>query len=564
MEIKRLLNLLKKCRSNINPFIKQNIAFIVLSELVVLLSITIPLIIRFLIDNILTDNKWHLFPTFIIVMGITIILSRILCITTNIIYNRFSACIEEKARNSLFSFVIKKDLAFFSKTGDGEIIDRLMRSPDQLHAIPSLYLERLLSSLGTLLAVFVILFIINLKMAIASLIAVPIFLLIYLRTRKIFFKQVQKAREESSKLTDFYTCTLRNVKQIKNLGSEEDEQQVSAQKNQNMKNLSLKFSITGSFVDNAVQMVTQLNQLGILIYGALQIYNGQMTIGTLVAFYSYLDLLYQPLISIIQTFKDINNSLVSIERYLEYYNHDHEEDYNSGKYHAFPTNDIIFDNVSFSYDQKVVFEKVCIQIKDGEKVLLSGKSGIGKSTLVSLIKRFYSCQGGTIKIGGININDYRLVDLRRNIMYITQDDYFYPVSIRENFLRINPSLSDPDIVEALKKAQLFDDIFSPGKSGLETTLEKNGITLSGGQRRRMSLALLFASHAPIVILDEPFSGLDEPTRIKLWKITKDYLSNKTVIVIDHNFTDSDFFDKTFEVNATNNIAVYNTKKGELP
>lgn len=131
--------MLRKCYPNIRPFMRQNIAFILLTECVVALTLIVPLIIRFLIDDVLGANQWDRFTEFVIFMGLAIIISRMLSIATNILYNRFSANIEAKARDSLFSCIIKKDLEFFNSTGDGEIVDRLMRSPEQLHTIPSIY-----------------------------------------------------------------------------------------------------------------------------------------------------------------------------------------------------------------------------------------------------------------------------------------------------------------------------------------------------------------------------------------------------------------------------------------
>lgn len=547
MKLKRMLLLLRKCYPNIKPFMRQNIAFILLTECVVVLTLLVPLIIRFLIDDVLEANQWDKFSAFVIFMGLAIIMSRMLSIATNILYNRFSANIEAKARDSLFSCIIKKDLEFFNSTGDGQIVDRLMRSPEQLHTIPSIYLERLISSIGTIIIVFVILFTINPIMALFSLVAVPIFIVIYVKTRERFFTQVQKAREESAKLTDFYVSTIRSIKQVKNICSEDYEQDAGEYRNKTIKRLSLKYAITGAFVTNGVQIVTQFNQLGVLIYGAQLIHYGQMTIGTLVAYYSYLDLLYQPFISIIQTLNDMNESLVGIERYLEYYNNDNEEFVGENGVASIYSPSITFSNVSFSYGSQNVLKNVNIQINAHEKVLVVGKSGIGKSTIVSLIKRFFPCSDGSIEIGGINLNQYNLKALRKNIAYTTQEDLFFPASIRENFIRIDPNISDNKIENILKKVELYDDIFIFGKNGLDTSLEKNAVAFSGGQRRRLSLAMMLACSAPIVILDEPFVGIDKKTQEKIWANIKEELRNKTVIIIEHNFSDPNYFQKVFEI-----------------
>ena len=364
-----------------------------------------------------------------------------------------------------------------------------------------------------------------------------------------FFSQVQKAREECSSLTNFFVGIFRNIVQVKNLGSESYEHKEGECRNNKIRNLCLQFSITGAFVTNGVQIVTQLNQLGVLIYGALLIHKANMTIGALVAFYSYLEMLYAPIISIIHTLNDMNQSLVGIERYLEFYNNKNEEDYTSGDRKTISSPSICFSHVSFAHGEHCVLKDVNMYISAGEKVLLVGKSGIGKSTIVSLIKRFYQCSDGEITIGGVDIRKYDLRALRKNVNFVMQNNSFLPVSIRENFHRFNPQLTDSEIIEILKKVQMYDDIFSLGKDGLDTLLDKNAVSFSGGQCRRLSLAAIFSCSAPIVVLDEPFVGIDKETQEVLWTNIKEELKDKTVIIIDHNFDDEQFFQKVFEINS---------------
>lgn len=553
MSFKKIWILLGRCYPNIKPFMRQNIIFIILTECVVGLSLLVPLLLKYLIDNILLADQWDRFPGFIVILSISIVLSRLLSIATNILYNSFSANIQAKSRNSLFSCLIKKNMSFYNSTPDGELVDRLMRSPDHLHTIPSIYLERMISSVGTVIIVFLILFSIHPVMAFYSLIAVPVFVFIYIKTRELFFDQLRKAREESGKLTDFYVNTIRNMKQVKNFCSETYELAEGAARNEKIKSLSLKCALTGAFVSNGVQIATQLNQLGILIYGAQLINSGEMTIGTLVAFYSYLDILYGPFTSIIQTLNDMNSALVGIERYLEFYNHDHEEFIDIDGLNAISSPSISFANVSFSYGEKKVLNDVNFSINAFEKVLLVGKSGIGKTTIVSLIKRYFPCSEGKITIGGADITKYNLSTLRRNVAYLTQEDLFFSASIRENFIRVNSNLSDSEIEEILKKAELHDEIFSQGKLGLDTSLEKNAVAFSGGQRRRLSLAMIFACSAPIIIMDEPFAGLDKETQRKLWGSINEEFKDKSVIMIDHNITDTEHFQKVFELTAHGSV-----------
>lgn len=546
MKLKKILKRIIQCSHLIKPFIYQNILFILLTELIVGLTLFIPLILRYLMDNILTMKNWDLFPKFVIMMSVALVISQILSLATNIIYNRFSVNIEEKARNDLFSSILKKDLQFFNEVEDGDLVDRLMRSPEQLHTIPSLYAERLLSSIATIVVVFTIIININVNMALFSVIATPLFVISYIKSRKLFYEQVKEARQESASLTNFYLSTIRNVKHVKNMVYEEDEKEISVQSNRVLKKLGIKYSLTGAIVNNGVQILTKFNQLGALIYGSILVNNGEMSMGTLVAFYSYLELLYSPVVSIIQTLTELNSSVVEMERYLEYYNENHEENFIDGLSFEPSKMSIEFQNVNFSYAKNEILKNLSFSIGHAEKVLLVGKSGIGKTTIISLLKRFYQPESGSIKIGDINIESYNLRELRKSIMYVTQDSFFSPVSLRDNFKKVNPNITEREMIDALHKVSMYDDIFNSDKQGLETILTRNGDNFSGGQKRRISIAMVFASSASIIILDEPFVGLDLFTADKIWNNFKKEVTNKTVLIIDHNFKDMEFFDKVLE------------------
>lgn len=546
MKFKKILNLIVQCSHLIKPFIYQNILFIFLTELIVGLTLIFPLILRYLIDDILTMKNWNLFPNFVLMMSVALVISRILSLATNIIYNRFSVNIEEKARNDLFRSILKKNMQFFNEVDEGDLVDRLMRSPEQLHTIPSLYAERLLSSIATIIVVFIIIININTSMALFSIIVTPLFVILYIKSRKLFYEQVRDARQESACLTNFYLSTIRNVKHVKNMVYEEDEKEISDKSNRALKKLGIKYSLTGAIVNNSVQILTKFNQLGVLIYGSVLVNNGVMSIGTLVAFYSYLELLYTPVVSIIQTLTELNSSIVGMERYLEYYNEKNEENYSDGLSFKPSKMSIEFEDVTFSYSKNVILKNLSFSIDHAEKVLLVGKSGIGKTTIISLLKRFYQYESGSIKIGDTNIESYNLRELRKNIMYVTQDSFFSPVSLRDNFKKVNPNITETEIIDALNKAAIYDDIINSDKEGLDTILTRNGDNFSGGQKRRISIAMVFASNASIIILDEPFVGLDRYTSNKIWNNLKTDLANKTVLVIDHNFTDTDFFNKVLE------------------
>jgi ABC-type bacteriocin/lantibiotic exporter with double-glycine peptidase domain len=532
----------------------QNVVFITVTEMQILLQLAMPLLLRFLIDDVLTAGQWSLFPNFAVMMAAVIVALCALNLTSNIMFVTFSENISATARNALFKRLFKKSLTFFHKTGDGDITERLMTSSTQLHMTVSLFLERLISGFAYITVTFVLIFTMHPPMALASLLAVPVFILAYIKSKDKMVQCVSKLRAKQAEQQGFYIDTVRNAQLVKNFTSEEAEYLISKANNAELKDLSIRANRMGAIARNIVSFATRLNQMAVLCYGGYLVYTGAMTVGTLVAFYTLLSYVYEPLVSIMQTLTDLNSSFVGMERYLEYDNEEYEEDYEGGKSFGEFREAIEFKDVSFAYTGKDdVLKNINLNIAAGDKILLSGKSGIGKSTTTSLLKRFYEVSSGAITVDGRNIKEINLPSLRQNIFCLSQSSSFYNATVRENFRRIAADMDDGAMWEALKKARIDTVLQDPDHAGLDTRLEKNAVTFSGGQRQRLNLALLFSAKARIVILDEPFSGLDKNTTGEVWEELKTFLKDRTAILIDHAPIDRQYFHRVFTMDNAGNI-----------
>lgn len=243
----------------------------------------------------------------------------------------------------------------------------------------------------------------------------------------------------------------------------------------------------------------------------------------------------------------LNKTIVCVERFFEYNNEDQLEDFHLGENHNIHKGNIIFSNVDFSYKNELVLKNASFIINNSDKVLLKGKSGSGKSTIFSILKRFYPIDSGIVYIDGKDINEMNLKDLRQQIYYLSQDNGFFECSIRENFKRINNDLSDEEIWTALYKAKIDEVIKKPEYEGLDTMLFKNANNFSAGQKQRLNLARLFVQNQKIVILDEPFTGIDQLTVEGIWLNMKSFLEDRTVIFVDHNFQDKSYFNKNLKL-----------------
>ncbi len=278
--------------------------------------------------------------------------------------------------------------------------------------------------------------------------------------------------------------------------------------------------------------------LGLAIaYGSWLIVQGSITPGNFVSFLTALLMLYTPLKNISNVAVSVQHSFMAIERVFEILERPSElVEKEAPRKLDGVKNGITYENVTFSYKKGVdVLRDINLDVKVGEMIALVGNSGGGKSTLVSLIPRFYDVKKGGIKIDGVDIRDFSLHDLRQNIAVVFQDNFLFDGTIKENILLGKPDATDEDVARALESACLTDFIASLEK-GVETYIGERGILLSGGQKQRVAIARAFLKNAPIVILDEATSALDNKSEEIVQKAIDNLMKDKTVFVIAHRLS----------------------------
>ena len=272
-------------------------------------------------------------------------------------------------------------------------------------------------------------------------------------------------------------------------------------------------------------------------YGSHLILTGKITSGNFVSFITALIMLYTPIKNLGNNFNAVQFSFMAIERVFNILEQKPAivdtpnavvlKEINSG---------VSFKNVNFEYvKDRPVLKNINLEVKKGETIALVGNSGGGKSTIVSLIPRFYDIKSGEIQIDGVNIRNYTLESLRQNIAIVFQDNFLFSGTIKQNILLGKHDATDAEIQQALKMAYL-DEFVGTLKEGLNTQIGERGILLSGGQKQRVAIARAFLKNAPIVILDEATSALDNKSEAIVQKAIDNLMTNKTVFVIAHRLS----------------------------
>ena len=272
-------------------------------------------------------------------------------------------------------------------------------------------------------------------------------------------------------------------------------------------------------------------------FGSALILNGKISSGSFVSFLTALIMLYQPIKSLGNNYNSVLLSFLAIERVINVLhtipsvqNVENPMPFNSD----FKT--IEFKNLSFEYNAGVpVLKDINLTVRRGETLALVGNSGGGKTTIVSLLPRFYDATNGQILIDGIDIRNIDLASLRQNIAVVFQDNFLFAGTIRENILLGNESATDAELEQAIKMAYL-DDFVAGLKDGLDTQIGERGVMLSGGQKQRVAIARAFLKNAPILILDEATSALDNKSEAIVQKAIENLMQDKTVFVIAHRLS----------------------------
>jgi len=275
----------------------------------------------------------------------------------------------------------------------------------------------------------------------------------------------------------------------------------------------------------------------VLGYGTQLILKGSMTAGGFASFVTSLLLLYKPIKTLGGTLTGIQGVFVAMGRVFELFDYNSElKDERNALSLKGLDGSICFENVNFEYvENRPVLNNLNLEVKKGETLAIVGNSGGGKSTLVNLIPRFYDVTSGSIKFDGVDIRNYTMSSLRKNIAMVFQDNFLYSGSLKENILMGNPSATEEEINQAIHYAHL-EEMIADLPEGLDTLIGERGTTLSGGQRQRIAIARAMIRKSPIVILDEATSALDNKSEGIVQKALDNLIKNKTVFVIAHRLS----------------------------
>lgn len=438
-------------------------------------------------------------------------------------------------RAMLFAHLQKLSLRFYANRKTGEIISRVIHDVEQTKTFVITGLMNVWLDMSTILIALVIMFSFDVTLTLVAIILFPL----YGFSVKYFYARLrQLTRERSQKLADVQSHLHERVQGMavtRSFALEDYEQKEFAKHNQNFLAKAIDHTKWNAYTFAITNTITDLAPLLVIAYAAYEVIHGHLTVGTMVAFVGYMERVYNPLRRLINSSTMLTQSIASIDRVFELANENYDiqdkaDAIELGKVRG----EISFENVSFRYNdtEREVLTNIDLHVRAGETIALVGMSGGGKSTLVSLIPRFYDVSQGAIKIDGIDIRDVTQRSLRKNIGMVLQDNILFSESIATNIRLGNPYATDEEVIAAAKAANAHDFIMElPNR--YDTLVGERGVKLSGGQRQRIAIARVFLNDPPILIFDEATSSLDLESEHMIQEALDKLAAERTTFIVAH-------------------------------
>ncbi len=451
------------------------------------------------------------------------------------ITSRIGYRLAHKLRRELFAHLQRLSLSFHNRSETGELLTKVTADTNNLRDTFSEFALSFVTEFITLLGMLLIMFLINWQLSLIVLATFPVLALISVYRFHAIRESARAQRSAEGKIASKLHEILNSIQVVQAFGRERYEERRFETQSEATLSESIRTARLEAASSRAVDIVSAIGMFALLVFGSLQALDGKITPGSVLVFAAYMNSLNVPIRTLAKLSAKISRSMVSAGRIAEVLEVQPEiEDKTDAIEAKNLRGDICFQNVSFDYgDGRKILKNINFQIPAGKKVALLGMSGAGKSTIISLILRFYdSCAGG-ILIDGANIKDYKRESLRGEIGIVLQDTILFGASIRENIAYGKENATEDEIIFAAKSAHAHEFI-TKLKQGYDTILGERGGTLSGGQRQRIALARAFIRNVPILILDEPMTGLDAKSEALVRDATSRLMEGKTCLLITHD------------------------------
>ena len=507
--------------------------------IVALLQLAPPRIIGFIVDAVAKDTltmqmltRWM---TILIVAGILMYVLRYIW---RVMIFGSSVYLAREMRERLFTHFTRMSPSFYQRRRVGDLMAHATNDINAVQQTAGTGILTLFDSLST--GGFVILmmgFSISWKLTLIALVPIPVMIFLTSYYGRLLRSRFRVAQEAFSDLNDKTQESISGIKVLKTFGQQKEDVESFTRRSEQVVKENMRVAKVDALFDPTISGIFAISYILSFYYGTRFIQAGELSIGDLVAFTSYLGLLTWPMLAIGFLFNIVERGNASYSRIQNLLSVEAEIQDRPNAISQLPHGDIVFDLDTFTFpdDTRPSLHDLHFTLKQGETLAIIGKTGSGKTAILKLLMREFENYKGTITYGGLPITKYKKECLRQAIGYVPQDHFLFSTTLGENIAFTNPDIGQDKIVEAAKSAQIHEDILS-FEDGYDTMVGERGVSLSGGQRQRVSIARALLMDPELLLLDDSLSAVDARTEEAILRSLKEERTGKTTIITSHRLS----------------------------
>lgn len=527
--------MLKEFIKYYKPYKLLFISDMLASLLISLSAMVYPIITRNMLNDFIPNSKYDLIIKFGIILLVIYVIRALLKYFVQFYGHVMGVRIQSDMRKELFGKIQRLPYSYFDNHETGAIMSNLTNDIFEISELAHHGPENVIMCTLMIILSFIYLATINLNLTLIIFASVPFLFFISMKLRKKMREASRKSKIAMSGINAGISSSISGIRVTKAFNNSELEMKKFDGYNKDfIEARKLHFKSFATF-NSSTSFITDFFNVICLISGGIFLYKGLITFGDYSTFIVSINLFITPVTTLVQFSEQLEEGIAGFEKFERVMAEKEEYDSPNTKDYKDLNGDIEFKNVCFKYDSNEVLDDISFKVKKGQTVALVGESGGGKTTICHLLPRFYNIDSGSIEIDNKNISDITMNCLRRNIGIVQQDVFLFSGTFKENIAYGNLEASMEEIIEASKKANIYDYIMSL-PHGFDTQIGERGVRLSGGQKQRLSIARVFLKNPPILLLDEATSALDNTTEIMIQEALDTLKEGRTTIVVAHRLS----------------------------